>query len=218
MSLNVYLLKKILNENHQYFDISDIEYSSQKLPISIYYCHYKKHNLEDMNGYDVEVLEKQLWCLYENLVGIKHPHDLWNQVEQFNLKQQDQLIDEIARDSKYNNLYFADISMFAKHYFPYAAQVIIKRGYPNVDDVIPELFVWLQDINWPGSYEIYKFLCSLPKEAILKYFENSVSMADMDLDWSWLYYLQQIMCHFKFTERDFKDKKLFDVLNQEIDY
>lgn len=216
--INFNLLRKILYDNNQYFDIFDIEYNTEKLSLSIYYIYYKKSYLEGIPEGEVETLEKQLWNLYENLTGIKHPHELWNQVEKLNLEQQTQCIDDIVKDSKYDNLYFADISKLAKHYFPYAAQVIIKRGYPKIDNVIPELFVWLQDINWPGSYEIYKFLCSLPKEAILKYFENTVNVAYMDHDEGWLYYLQQIMYHFKFVKQDFRNKKLFEILNQEIDY
>ena len=41
------------------------------------------------------------------------------------------------------------------------AQALIERGYPAVSPVLPDLFIWLQDGNWPVSHVIAPFLVSL---------------------------------------------------------
>ncbi len=197
----------------------EVYMKEQNLLEQINELYIQKYWINNSEIKKIDELENQLWNQYYSLTGRKHLHHLFHDIYNLRDSIKDQRIAEIANDDQYDNLYFADpFQSCHKDYWDYAAQVIIKRGYPKIDNVIPELFVWLQDINWPGSYEIYKFLCSLPKEAILKYFENTVNMACIDHDEGWLYYLQQIMYHFKFVERDFKNKKLFEILNQKIDY
>jgi len=41
------------------------------------------------------------------------------------------------------------------------ADAIVSKGYPAVAPVLPELFNWLQDCNWPISRTIAPFLAGL---------------------------------------------------------
>lgn len=216
-------MKKILYEyvekrSVEKIDIEGIETNCKDLSMVIYLLHCRQYYPEGLSITELKIIEKKLWDLYYKITGKKHQNDLFDSICKLSDLERECKIVEIANDKRYDNLYFADISIFNKCYFSYAAEVIIKRGYPEVENVIPKLFVWLQDINWPGSYDIFKFLCTIPKEAILKYFEDIVSEAVYMKDESWLYYLQQLMYHFKLTENDFKDKKLFTELNREIEY
>ena len=47
-----------------------------------------------------------------------------------------------------------------------AAKAILRIGYPRVKSVMAELLVWLQDMNWPGSYQIAELFVSIGKPAI----------------------------------------------------
>lgn len=38
---------------------------------------------------------------------------------------------------------------------------IVNLGYPAVAEHLPELLVWLQDMNWPGARTIAEFLVSI---------------------------------------------------------
>lgn len=191
----------------------------QKLLEQIKNLHYSKYFIKETDSYKVESKESQLWSKYYQLKKIKHPHDLFKNFAKLSKIEQQEKIKKIAENKNYNNQYFANpFDFMHKDYWEYAAKVIIKRGYLEVENVIPELFVWLQDINWPGSYDIFQFLCSIPKDAILKYFEDTVKEAIRLSDEIWLFQLQRLMYHFKLTENDFKDKQLFEILNQEIDY
>ena len=41
------------------------------------------------------------------------------------------------------------------------AEAIVALGYPAVADHLPDLLVWLQDRNWPGSTTIEGFLLAI---------------------------------------------------------
>lgn len=41
------------------------------------------------------------------------------------------------------------------------ARAIVAQGYPAVGPVLPQLFEWLQDCNWPVSRVITPFLASI---------------------------------------------------------
>jgi pimeloyl-ACP methyl ester carboxylesterase len=41
------------------------------------------------------------------------------------------------------------------------ARAIVRRGYPEVASLLPDLVAWLQDLNWPGALTIAEFLVSI---------------------------------------------------------
>ncbi len=53
-----------------------------------------------------------------------------------------------------------------KSTWPEQANQIIAQGYPAVAPLLLDLVMWLQDINWPGAFEIASFLISLGEPVI----------------------------------------------------
>lgn len=212
------LIKRILNENlGLFFDKKDLDDYQNNPPVlsKVIAMLHVKLNYYEKEKNTIEKLEKKLWKKYYDLTGLKHPHELFDGIEM----TKDNKFMKIVNDTKYNNFYFANIiNNSTKAYWGYAADIIIQRGYPKIEEVIPDLFVWLQDMNWPGSYDLYCFLCTLPKEVIWKYFEQGVKKAYITKDDSWLHSFRQLMLHFGFEKKDFKEKELFEVLNREIEY
>ena len=66
----------------------------------------------------------------------------------------------------YNDLNKYYTSNGGKERWENAAKVIIRIGWPKVDNIIIPLFIWLLDPNWPGSSLIYHFLLSLPRNIL----------------------------------------------------
>lgn len=58
------------------------------------------------------------------------------------------------------------IQPLTKGHWDGAAEVIRQIGYPRVNSILPQLFVWLQDLNWPGAFEIGEFLCDIGEPLI----------------------------------------------------
>ena len=46
------------------------------------------------------------------------------------------------------------------------ARAAIHAGYPAVEAILPELLVWLQDINWPVAQTLAPFLASIGEPLI----------------------------------------------------
>lgn len=51
------------------------------------------------------------------------------------------------------------------------AHEIVSMGYPTVDYLLPDLFVWLEDMNYPGAMEIADFLATVG-EPIIPYLKE----------------------------------------------
>jgi hypothetical protein len=64
------------------------------------------------------------------------------------------LIDNI-RDEDLNLLIFSRLD---KGFWDNAALVLKGLGYPKVKPVLPKILEWIQDMNWPGSFEILDLL------------------------------------------------------------
>jgi uncharacterized protein DUF5071 len=46
------------------------------------------------------------------------------------------------------------------------ARAIVNLGYPTVAPILPDLFKWLQDINWPVAHVIAPFLSTIGRPVI----------------------------------------------------
>ena len=91
----------------------------------------------------------------------------------------------------------------------YKARVLLLRGYPRVKDVIPELYYWLQDINWPGADVIMELLSTLPRDVLVSSFEEATEKAIKARDYSWMEFLYMFAEDNNITESDFKNKEFF---------
>jgi hypothetical protein len=55
---------------------------------------------------------------------------------------------------------------YDKRYGEEIADEIIGKGYPSVDYLLPDLFEWLKDMNWPGALKIADFLITIGEPVI----------------------------------------------------
>lgn len=85
-----------------------------------------------------------------------------------------------------------------------ATKAILRIGYPRVKSVMAELLVWLQDMNWPGSYQIAELLVSIGKPTIPYVKEVLISSDDV-----WKYWVMEYVIS-KWT------KDLVEELNEEL--
>lgn len=77
------------------------------------------------------------------------------------------------------------------------------------DDVIDRLFVWLQDMNWPGAEIIYDYFLSCPYDNWIKSFERKVREALSEDDDEWLSSLQKLFWDMNPNEEAFTDVEVF---------
>lgn len=63
-------------------------------------------------------------------------------------------------------------------------QLLINIGYPAVSPVLPELFEWIQDMNWPVTQKIALFLVDIGRP-ILPHIESVLKSNDSE----WKYFV-----------------------------
>jgi len=207
------MLLKICQKGNNIFNVQinnleDLEQNKTKLMHIIYYVYYL--NFDDT--IELKTLEKKLWELYRNLTGLYHQHELFCNWEQLDDAELNKKIKEMSLDQNYSNLYFADINCYGKKYFHYCAEILRLRGYPKIQDVIPELLMWMQDINWPGSYEIFQLLCTIPKHVFLPHFKEILERAYLGHDLTWLSWLYLFLEPFQISQEEIQNENLFNIL------
>lgn len=90
--------------------------------------------------------------------------------------------------------------------------VLVQRGYPRIIDCLPKIFEWFQDMNWPGSMEIFNMVSSFPKKVLADNLEKSTKDAIEQNDYGWLYWLREVLEFNNIGVDLFKDKNLFMIL------
>ena len=96
----------------------------------------------------------------------------------------------------------------------YEALVLTRRGYPKIADVIPKLFEWLQDMNWPGADEIWHLLSKLPSDVLIANFENAANKAVDENDYGWMYWLYEFAIENDIKSTDLHNKTLYTILKE----
>ena len=124
---------------------------------------------------------------------------------------QKKAIDKILKDDEFD-LEKITLSKVEKNLWYNCSKILISKGYPKNKKVIDEMFLWLQDMNWPGAKEIYDYLPTLPKEIFMKHYEIAVKKAIIENDVLWLEFLSCYISDFNLTEKDFNEKNLFNEL------
>lgn len=104
------------------------------------------------------------------------------------------------------------IQPLGKEYWENAARTLSKIGYPRIEEAIPGLFNWLQDLNWPGALIVMELLKSLPKETIIRHLEFAANEALSTDDDIWLINLSTFLDDFKLQEHDFVSREVYSAL------
>ncbi|UQZ32619.1 hypothetical protein C2I18_03025 [Paenibacillus sp. PK3_47] len=73
-----------------------------------------------------------------------------------------------------------------KEHWDGAAEVLSQIGYPGIKSILPELLVWLQDLNWPGAGAVSRLLIDVGEPLIP---ELQRVMAGEPADEEWMYWI-----------------------------
>lgn len=87
-----------------------------------------------------------------------------NKIENCDISTLEETINELAQSNIPNKFFlyqFAESGIFPKWSWDILANIILRRGEKNIQDVIGNLFLWLQDMNWPGAQTIWDFLLTI---------------------------------------------------------
>ena len=89
---------------------------------------------------------------------------------------------------------------FDKQCYGVAAELIIELGYEKLKEHIDEVFVWVQDRNWPGADRIAKFLATIPKNDLVIYIQNALRTAYKENDDMWVVGISYVIKVAKLSE------------------
>lgn len=69
------------------------------------------------------------------------------------------------------------------------AKVICARSDKEIIEAAPEMFEWLQDLNWPGATAIVSKLQKLPPDVLRRLYQVTLDKAKNDEEW--LFFLRK---------------------------
>ncbi|WP_052416753.1 DUF5071 domain-containing protein [Paenibacillus sp. FSL R5-0912] len=72
----------------------------------------------------------------------------------------------------------------SKGHWDGAAEVILNIGYPRVKSILPELLIWIQDLNWPGADKVSRLLREIG-DPLIPYIKNVFIHNSDDREWIW---------------------------------
>lgn len=127
----------------------------------------------------------------------------WNN----SIENQVKAIDEIALMDDINPKCL--LQPISKEYWENAAKVLQKIRYPKIEEAIPGLFVWLQDMNWPGTMVVVEILEALPKDVFAKFLEDAVIDALKTKDEIWLSNLAILLESSNLKRDDFVSNEVY---------
>lgn len=73
----------------------------------------------------------------------------------------------------------------SKYCWENAAKVINIIGYPKIKPIIPDLFEWLKDLNWPGAVIIVNTLKNIESDEINEFIKEALIKAELENDELW---------------------------------
>lgn len=100
-----------------------------------------------------------------------------------------------------------------KKYWDAFATIIVRRGYPAVDNIKEDILFWWQDTNWPGFETINKFVID-NKKVFSNPVNDKIRYAHNIRDVIWFKNLLEL--YFNIKEINSKENLVF--LNKILDY
>ena len=132
--------------------------------------------------------------------------------ETLSVDEMKKYVDILSEDKSLDNEKFVQVGDKGNWY--YEALILTKRGYPKIADIIPKLFIWLQDMNWPGAEEIWKMLSTLPRDVLIENFEQAIGKAVEENDYGWMYWLYDFAKENNIKATDLKNKTLYSTIKE----
>lgn len=85
------------------------------------------------------------------------------------------------------------LRLIPKDKFDFAAVERIKSAHPaSVESVLPQIFEWLEDINWPVAQELVKVLVNFD-DIIIPYLIDLIQKPDGLREYSVYYYMMPLL-------------------------
>ncbi len=101
-------------------------------------------------------------------------------------------LESIDRSKMHHLLFMENV----KNTWENCAKVIVARDIKDLFDIIPQLFEWLQDPNWPGYPLIYKKLLDAANEDVFHGLDISIKKAADTKDADWMGSLKRLYSAF----------------------
>lgn len=100
---------------------------------------------------------------------------------------------------------------YDKIYWKNGAESLKLLEIQKIIEIVPEMFEWLQDLNWPGTKEIMDILVSLPRQILMSNLERAIKVAINQDDHEWLFHIVMFLKIKKIivTKNDFKDEETY---------
>lgn len=111
------------------------------------------------------------------------------------------------------------IMPLSKSHWDGAAEVLLRIDNKKLNNFVSELFSWLEDINWPGSYKIVKKLSLLKYDKLKPVIISRIITAIKDNDDEILYSIQLLLREILVNNKNiiFDDVFVNTVFNSDID-
>jgi len=200
--LNEMLLKRSLNYRKSLDELSEWELEE----ILYELVHIKERNKES-----TILIKKVLNKLYT-----KEAIEFYLEIIDYIHGEKDgiELINKYA-NGEYSNEIFCRTCI--KPFWYIESKILIKRGYPRVRNVLSQMLLWFQDLNWPGASEIWELLSLVDKEVMIPHLEEATMTAKEEKDESWLYFLGEFIINNGYKKEDFKNKDIYELLKKSTD-
>ncbi|QVK19002.1 DUF5071 domain-containing protein [Mycoplasmatota bacterium] len=135
----------------------------------------------------------------------------WNNPKEIQEKAVNELVEMEDLDL---TLLLLPLEPFGKCCWENAAKVLYRKEYPKVKDIIPQLFEWLQFMNWPGAYIIVELLKTIPKHILMLSIESTVKVAISEEDEDWLLSLNELINEMKINPSEFESNEVVCILSE----
>jgi hypothetical protein len=101
---------------------------------------------------------------------------------------------------------------YDKVYWKKGAETLKLLELPHIIEIVPSLFDWLQDFNWPGSTDVMDILASLPRQVLIINLEHAIKVALTQNDQDWLYFMSIFIeiKNIEIMKNDFKDMEIYE--------
>lgn len=96
-----------------------------------------------------------------------------------------------------------------------AAKVLKNKGVEKTKVILDDLFIVLQDMNWPGSVTVRELLQEYPKNLFLPAYQKALSNAIANNDEQWFANMSIFVGSGKVQESDIANKELYRQLYKE---
>lgn len=99
----------------------------------------------------------------------------------------------------------------SKEIWDNCALILCSKTNGELIPYISDLLEWLQDMNWPGAWEILERLQKVPKDSFQNEYEEAIKKAQQELkNWNEEEYMNSWLSNLKMINTGLKKKDFFE--------